>query len=98
MLAVLEGAANDGSGRRWNQNVNLVTYFAAVLRSIASHWKRISTSKRLTSNQKCCSAWKKAMQPLHSNIRFAMPGARSDVVARRPWNVILARCSQRAVT
>lgn len=83
MLAVLEGAANNGSGR-WNQNVNLVTCLAGVLRSISSHWKRISTSKRLTSNQKFLSAWKKAMQLLHSTIRFPMP---------RPKNAMWLRAS-----
>jgi hypothetical protein len=39
-LSTLEGAANNGSGRRWNQNVDLVTHLLGAMRSISSHWKR----------------------------------------------------------
>jgi len=39
-LSILEGAANNGSGRRWNQNVDLVTCLVGAMRSISSHWKR----------------------------------------------------------
>jgi hypothetical protein len=39
-LSILEGAANDGSGRRWNQNVDFVTFLVGAMRSISSHWKR----------------------------------------------------------
>jgi hypothetical protein len=39
-LSTLEGAANNGSGRRWNQNVDLVTHLVGAMRSISSHWKR----------------------------------------------------------
>lgn len=40
VLRVLEGAANNGSGRRWTGNVDLVTHLAGAMRSISSHWKR----------------------------------------------------------
>jgi hypothetical protein len=39
-LSTLKGAANNGSGRRWNQNVDLVTHLVGAMRSISSHWKR----------------------------------------------------------
>jgi len=39
-LSTLEGAANNGGGRRWNQNVNFVTHLVGAMRSISSHWKR----------------------------------------------------------
>jgi len=39
-LSTLKGAANNGSGRRWNQNVNLVTHLLGAMHSISSHWKR----------------------------------------------------------
>src|SRR5215469_13261571 len=39
-LSILKGAVNDGNGRRWNQNVDLVTCFVGAMRSISSHWKR----------------------------------------------------------
>ena len=39
-LSTLEGATNNGSGRRWNQNVDFVTHLAGAMRSISSHWKR----------------------------------------------------------
>jgi hypothetical protein len=40
MVSTLEGAANNGGGRRWNQNVDLVTHLVGAMRSISSHWKR----------------------------------------------------------
>lgn len=39
-LSTLEGATNNGSGRRWNQNVDFVTHLVGAMRSISSHWKR----------------------------------------------------------
>jgi hypothetical protein len=39
-LSTLEGAANNGGGRRWHQNVDLVTHLVGAMRSISSHWKR----------------------------------------------------------
>ena len=40
MLSTLEGAADNGSGRRWNKNVDFVTHLVGAMRSISSHWKR----------------------------------------------------------
>jgi len=46
-LSILEGAANNGSGRRWNQNVGLVTCLVGAMRSISSHWKRDSDEEEV---------------------------------------------------
>ena len=40
MLSILEGTANNGSGRLWKRNVDLVTLLCGAMRSISSHWKR----------------------------------------------------------
>ena len=39
-LSILEGVANNGSGRSWNKNVDLATLLCGAMRSISSHWKR----------------------------------------------------------
>jgi hypothetical protein len=37
---MLEGASNNGRGRTWKKNVDLVTHLTGAMRSISSHWKR----------------------------------------------------------
>jgi hypothetical protein len=39
-LATLKGATNNGGGRQWKRNVNLITHLAGAMHSISSHWKR----------------------------------------------------------
>jgi len=45
---MLQGAANNGTERRWNRDVDFVTHLIGVMRSISSHWKRDFDEKEAT--------------------------------------------------
>ena len=93
-LATLQGAASkNGTGRRWNGNVDLVTHLSGVMRSISSHWKRDFDeqeaeleSEMLTHNEEG-----EATSPL-DNAASAAPSQERQVAAKQQWNLIAARC------
>jgi len=93
-LATLQGAAsNNGTGRRWNGNVDLVTHLSSVMRSISSHWKRDFDeqeaeleSEILTHNEEG-----EALSPLDKAASDA-PSQERQVAAKQQWDRIAARC------
>ena len=93
MLRVLEGAANNGSGRRWTGNVNFAMHLAGAMRSISSHWKRDFDEQEADLESEILKRTEEgdAASPLENAV-FHAPSQERDVVARQQWDLIVARC------
>ena len=99
-LATLVGAGNNGTGRRWKGNVDLVTHFRGAMRSISSHWKRDfdeqeadleSEIPKRTEEDDTSSALDNAVSH--------RPSPERELAAREKWNLIVKRCQgDRAAT
>jgi hypothetical protein len=94
-LAILTGAANNGSGRRWKESVDLVTQLLGAMRSISSHWKRDFDEQEpaLESEISTTSEEGNTASPLHSAASDA-PSQERDLIARQQWNRIVTRCRE----
>ena len=92
-LSTLEGAANNGSGRRWNQNVDLVTHLVGAMRSISSHWKRDFDEQEavLESEIVTCTEEEDSTSPLN-DAPSEYPSQEREVAARQEWDLIATRC------
>jgi hypothetical protein len=92
-LSTLEGAANNGTGRRWNRNVCLVTHLVGAMRSISSHWKRgfVEEEVLLESELGTHSGEEDWTSPL-DNAVSDHPSQERDVAARQEWGLIETRC------
>lgn len=93
-LATLQGAAsNNGTGRRWSGNVDLVTHLSGVMRSISSHWKRDFDEQEpeLESEILTPAQEGEASCPLNNAVSRA-PSQERELAARQQWNLIAARC------
>ena len=92
-LSILEGAANNGSGRRWKGNVDLVTHLTGAMRSISSHWKRDFDEQEADLESEILTRTEEddATSPLDNAVSHA-PSQERDVAAREQWNLIVTRC------
>lgn len=92
-LAILKGAANDGTGRRWKGSIDLVTQLSGAMRSISSHWKRDFDEREpeLESEISIANQGGSPTSPLDRAVSHA-PSQERDLVARQQWNLIVARC------
>jgi hypothetical protein len=92
-LAILKGAANDGTGRRWKGSVDPVAQLSGTMRSISSHWKRDfdEHEPELESEISIANQKGTATSPLDRAVSHA-PTQERDLVARQQWNLIVARC------
>ena len=92
-LSILEGAANNGSGRRWKGTVDLVTHLTGAMRSISSHWKRDFDEQEADLESEILTRTEKddATSPLDNAVSKA-PSQERDMAARQEWNLLLTRC------
>ena len=92
-LATLKGAANNGSGRRWKGNVDLVTHLRGAMRSISSHWKRDFDEQEadLESELRTRIEEENAGSAL-DNAASHGPSPERELAAREQWNLIVKRC------
>jgi hypothetical protein len=92
-LAILKGAANDGTGRRWKGSVDTVTQLSGAMRSISSHWKRDFDEQEpeLESEISIANQEGSATSLLDRAVSHA-PSQERDLVARQQWNLIEAHC------
>lgn len=92
-LAILKGAANNGSGRRWKESVDLVTQLAGAMRSISSHWKRDFDEQEPELESEIWTAGPEGYtaSPL-DKAASNTPSQERSLVARQQWNLIVARC------
>ena len=92
-LAILKGAANNGSGRRWKESLDLVTQLAGAMRSISSHWKRDFDEQEPELESEIPTACQEGntTSPLDRAVSNA-PSQERSLVARQQWNLIVARC------
>jgi len=90
-LSILEGTANNGSGRCWNKNVDLVTVLGGAMRSIASHWKRdfVEEEAALESELATRSGENDWISPLE-NAASDDPCQERYVAACEEWDLIAA--------
>jgi hypothetical protein len=89
-LSKLEGTADNGSGRRWRKNVDLVTLFCGAMRSISSHWKRdfVEEEEALLESQIAMRGGEDAwISPLDEAVSDD-PSQERDVTARQEWALI----------
>jgi len=94
MLKILEGTANNGSGRLWNRNVDLVTLLCGAMRSISSHWRRDSVEEEevlLESEVGTRSGEEGWISPLDNAVSDD-PSQDRDVAARQELGLIETRC------
>jgi len=99
-LATLGGAANNGRGRPWKRNVDLVTHLCGVMRSISSHWKRDFDKQEadLESELPTRIEDDDASSPLDNAVSHG-PSPERELAAREQWNLIVKRCQgDRAAT
>ena len=99
-LAILKGVANNGSGRRWKQGVDLVTQLAGAMRSISSHWKRDFDEQEPDLESEISTHHRDGnlTSPLDSADSHA-PSQERGLAARQQWNLIVKRCrDDRAAT
>jgi hypothetical protein len=93
-LSTWEGAANNGSGRRWNRNVDLVTQLVGAMRSISSHWKRdfVEEAEVLLESELAKRSGEAGwISPLDDAVS-GDPSQERDVAARQEWGLIATRC------
>jgi hypothetical protein len=92
-LAMLEGAANNGSGRRWKGNVDFVTHFIGAMRSISSHWKRDFDEREADLESEVLTRTEEGdvISPLDNAMSHA-PSQERELAARQQWNLIVTRC------
>lgn len=92
-LAILLGAANNGSGRHWKGNVNFGTHLIGAVRSISSHWKRDFDEHEAEFESEILTRDEEgdATSPLDNAVSYA-PSQERQVAARQQWNLIAARC------
>ena len=92
-LSTLGGAANNGMGRRWKGNVDLVTHFRGAMRSISSHWKRDFDEQEadLESELPTCIEDGDASSALDKAVSHG-PSPERELAAREKWNLIVKRC------
>jgi hypothetical protein len=89
-LSILEGVANNGSGRSWNKNVDLATLLCGAMRSISSHWKRdfVEEEEALLESQIAMRGGEDAwISPLDEAVSDD-PSQERDVTARQEWALI----------
>ena len=90
VLSTLEGAVNNGGGRLWNRNVDLVTHLVGAMRSISSHWKRdfVEEEEALLESQIAMRGGEDAwISPLDEAVSDD-PSQERDVTARQEWALI----------
>lgn len=92
-LSILEGATNNGSGRRWKGNVDLVTLLSGAMRSISSHWKRDFDEQEADLESEILTRTEEedATSPLDNAVSQA-PSQEREMAARQEWNLLLSRC------
>ena len=94
VLSTLEGAVNNGGGRLWNRNVDLVTHLVGAMRSISSHWKRDFVEEEevlLESELASRSGEEGWISPLDNAVSND-PSQDRDVAARQELGLIETRC------
>jgi hypothetical protein len=99
-LATIGGAANNGSGRPWKGNVDLVTHLCGAMRSISSHWKRDFDEQEadLESELPTRIEDDDASSALDNAVSHG-PSPERELAAREQWNLIVKRCQgDRAAT
>jgi len=91
-LAMLEGATNNGRGRLWRRNVDLVRHLTGAMRSISSHWKRDFDEQEADLESEILGATeeRESTSPLDNAVSH-FPSQERDVAARQQWNLILTR-------
>ena len=92
-LATLGGAGNNGTGRRWRGNVDLVTHLRGAMRSISSHWKRDFDEQEadLESELPKRTEEDDASSALDNAVSHR-PSPERELAAREKWNLIVKRC------
>jgi hypothetical protein len=100
ILATLGGAANNGTGRCWKGNVDLVMHLCGAMRSISSHWKRDFDEQEadLESELPTHSEDDDASSALDDAVSNG-PSPERELAAREQWNLIVKGCQgDRAAT
>jgi len=92
-VSTLEGAANNGSGRRWKTNVDLVTHLAGAMRSISSHWKRdfVEEEEVLLRSELATRSGEGWISPIDEAVSDD-PSQERDLAARQEWGLITTLC------
>ena len=92
-LAILEGGSNNGCGRLWKRNVDLVTQLTGAMRSISSHWKRDFHEQEADLNSEIPTGAEEdcTTSPLDRAIS-QVPSQERDVTGRQLWSLLVRRC------
>lgn len=92
-LTLLQGATNNGSGRRWKRNVDLITHLTGAMRSISSHWKRDFDEQEPALESEIAMRTEEGhpASPLDNTVSPA-PSQEREVEARQRWGLIVTRC------
>lgn len=96
-LAVLSGAANNGSGRHWKGNIDLPILMKGAMRSISSHWKRDFDEQEadLESEILTPNEGGRVASPI-DNVASNAPSQERELAARQQCNDIASRCHRDA--
>ncbi|MGA2647412.1 MAG: hypothetical protein ABSF15_22110 [Candidatus Sulfotelmatobacter sp.] len=84
-LSKLEGTADNGSGRRWRKNVDLVTLFCGAMRSISSHWKRDFVEEEAALESELATRTEEGWNSPLENVASNDPCQDRYVAAREEW-------------
>jgi hypothetical protein len=92
-LTLLRGVANNGEGRRWNDNMDLVTHLCWSMRSISSHWKRDFDEQEADLESEIVTRTEEgdATSPFDKAMSHA-PSQERQVAASQQWHLMAARC------
>ena len=92
-LATLKGAANNGAGRRWKGDVDLVTHLRGAMRSISSHWKRdFDEQEADLESELRTRIEEEGTGSTLDNAGSHGPSPERELGAREKWNLIVKRC------
>jgi hypothetical protein len=92
-LATLKGAANNGTGRRWKGDVDLVTHLRGAMRSISSHWKRdFDEQEADLESELRTHIEEEGTGSALDNAASHRPSPERELAAREQWNLIVKRC------
>ena len=92
-LATLKGAANNGTGRRWKGDVDLVTHLRGAMRSISSHWKRdFDKQEADLESELRTRIEEEGTGSALDNAASHGPSPERELAAREQWNLIVKRC------
>jgi hypothetical protein len=90
-LAILQGAANNGTGRRWNRDVDFVTQLIGAMRSISSHWKRDFDDEEADPESEILTPTGSGRVASLDNAVSNVPSQEREIAARQQWNLIAER-------